>query len=154
MPSSALHSIYTIPLHDALPIWLAPIGNAPNGVIRTLARHDEISVAGPVLAQSPQLTDGELVEIAGFKGQGHLGAISERKRVAAARSEEHTSELQSPVHLVCRLPHSTASTLYPYTTLFRSGSRQSAMHPTGSFARWRVMTKSALPVRSLRNHRN
>ena len=63
---------------------LAPIGNAPNGVIRTLARHDEISVAGPVLAQSPQLTDGELVEIAGLKGQGHLGAISERKRIAAA----------------------------------------------------------------------
>src|SRR5690348_14510659 len=84
MPSSALHSIYTIPLHDALPIWLAPIGNAPNGVIRTLARHDEISVAGPVLAQSPQLTEGELVEIAGLKGQGHLGAISERKRLAAA----------------------------------------------------------------------
>src|SRR5690348_9237024 len=33
------------------------------------------------------------------------------------RSEEHTSELQSPVHLVCR-PHT--STLFPYTTLFRS----------------------------------
>ena len=63
---------------------LAPIGNAPNGVIRTLARHDEISVAGPVLVQSPQLSDGELVEIAGLKGQGHLSAISERKRIAAA----------------------------------------------------------------------
>src|SRR5690348_1728021 len=33
------------------------------------------------------------------------------------RSEEHTSELQSPVHLVCRPPRST---LFPYTTLFRS----------------------------------
>src|SRR5947208_3056074 len=33
------------------------------------------------------------------------------------RSEEHTSELQSPDHLVCRLP---ISTLFPYTTLFRS----------------------------------
>ena len=63
---------------------LAPISNAPNGVIRTLSRHDEITVAGPVLAQSPQLTDGELVEIAGLKSQGHLGAISERKRLAAA----------------------------------------------------------------------
>ena len=31
---------------------LAPVGNAPNGVIRTLARHDEIAIAGPVLAQS------------------------------------------------------------------------------------------------------
>src|SRR5690348_2411575 len=33
------------------------------------------------------------------------------------RSEEHTSELQSPVHLVCRPPRPT---LFPYTTLFRS----------------------------------
>src|SRR5690242_3059500 len=33
------------------------------------------------------------------------------------RSEEHTSELQSHVNLVCRPP---TSTLFPYTTLFRS----------------------------------
>jgi uncharacterized protein (DUF2336 family) len=63
---------------------LAPIDNAPRGVIRSLARHDEIDVAGPVLARSPQLTDGDLVEIAGCKSQGHLGAISERARLAAA----------------------------------------------------------------------
>src|SRR5690348_10909436 len=38
------------------------------------------------------------------------------------RSEEHTSELQSPVHLVCRLllRRPPRSTLFPYTTLFRS----------------------------------
>src|SRR5690348_794031 len=41
------------------------------------------------------------------------------------RSEEHTSELQSPVHLVCRLLlemhlRPPSSTLFPYTTLFRS----------------------------------
>jgi len=63
---------------------LAPIDNAPSRVIRSLAHHDEIVVAGPVLAQSAQLTDGDLVEIAGSKGQGHLGAISERTRLAAA----------------------------------------------------------------------
>src|SRR5215467_7808190 len=63
---------------------LAPIDNAPNGIIHSLARHDEIAVAGPVLAQSPQLTDSDLVEIAASKGQDHLGAISERKRLAAA----------------------------------------------------------------------
>src|SRR5690625_123444 len=34
------------------------------------------------------------------------------------RSEEHTSELQSRGHLVCRLP--PRSTLFPYSTLFRS----------------------------------
>ena len=63
---------------------LAPIDNAPWRIIRNLARHDEIEVAGPVLARSPQLTDGDLVEIAGCRGQGHLGAISERTRLAAA----------------------------------------------------------------------
>src|SRR5699024_5797556 len=36
--------------------------------------------------------------------------------VARARSEEHTSELQSRFDLVCR----PASTLFPSTTLFRS----------------------------------
>src|SRR5262245_58328126 len=38
-----------------------------------------------------------------------------------SRSEEHTSELQSLRHLVCRLPR--APPLFPYTTLFRSGHR-------------------------------
>src|SRR5205809_117606 len=36
------------------------------------------------------------------------------------RSEEHTSELQSRLHLVCRLLPPPTSTLFPYTTLFRS----------------------------------
>src|SRR3989338_7114417 len=45
----------------------------------------------------------------------------------AARSEEHTSELQSQFHLVCRLfflmiRPPPRSTLFPYTTLFRSYS--------------------------------
>ena len=63
---------------------LAPVGNAPRSIIRNLAHHNEITVAGPVLARSPQLTDGDLVEIAETKSQDHLGAISERARVAPA----------------------------------------------------------------------
>ena len=54
---------------------LAPIANAPNHVIRRLAADDDIAVAGPVLAQSPRLTDENLVEIASSKGQSHLGKI-------------------------------------------------------------------------------
>src|SRR5690348_18068056 len=38
------------------------------------------------------------VEQAAGRGDQHVDAA-----VEAARSEEHTSELQSPVHLVCRL---------------------------------------------------
>jgi len=62
---------------------LAPVENAPNAMIQRLAHHDEIAVAGPVLAQSPRLSDGDLIEIAKTKGQKHLGAISERARIAA-----------------------------------------------------------------------
>jgi uncharacterized protein (DUF2336 family) len=57
---------------------LAPIANAPNHVIRRLAADDDITVAGPVLAQSPRLTDQNLVEIAETKGQQHLSKIAER----------------------------------------------------------------------------
>src|SRR5438876_3340724 len=32
-----------------------------------------------------------------------MGAVPQRLRRTRARSEEHTSELQSPVHLVCRV---------------------------------------------------
>ena len=35
------------------------------------------------------------------------------------RSEEHTSELQSPTH-ICMPSSAWRSTLFPYTTLFRS----------------------------------
>jgi Uncharacterised protein conserved in bacteria (DUF2336) len=63
---------------------LAPVDNAPHSVVQDLARHDEITVAGPVLEHSNQLSDRDLIEIAETKGQQHLGAISERKRIAAA----------------------------------------------------------------------
>ena len=63
---------------------LAPVANAPNAIIQKFARHDEIIVAGPVLTQSVRLSDTDLVEIAKSKGQKHLGAISERTRLATA----------------------------------------------------------------------
>jgi uncharacterized protein (DUF2336 family) len=57
---------------------LAPIAQAPTPVVRRLARHDELSVAGPVLTESARLTAADLVEIAQSKGEGHLLAISSR----------------------------------------------------------------------------
>src|SRR5215510_13798933 len=47
-----------------LSMQLAPISNAPSNVIRRLSRDDEITVAGPVLAQSPRLSPTDLVNIA------------------------------------------------------------------------------------------
>ena len=63
---------------------LAPVDGAPVHVIRHLANHDEIVVAGPVLKDSKQLTSVDLVEIARRKSQDHLLAISERSEIDEA----------------------------------------------------------------------
>jgi uncharacterized protein (DUF2336 family) len=57
---------------------LASIKQAPPAVVRRLARHDEISVARPVLTESARLTPEDLVELAQTKGEQHLLAISGR----------------------------------------------------------------------------
>ena len=59
-------------------VRLAPIRNAPRGVIRRLAFDDAIEVAAPVLSKSEQLTDEDLVENARCKSQDHLLAIAGR----------------------------------------------------------------------------
>src|SRR5260370_39491570 len=64
---TATTEIYTLSLHDALPIW--PLCVSPDDAL--------------ALADGDQLVGGE--------GQGII------------RSEEHTSELQSHLNLVCRL---------------------------------------------------
>src|SRR5438876_2142672 len=56
-----------------------------------------------VLRLRVQGADNRILEIAPhapIAGEEVVGAIS---RIRLSRSEEHTSELQSPVHLVCRL---------------------------------------------------
>src|SRR5690348_17457752 len=63
---TATTEIYTLSLHDALPISL----DRPTNVASAAS-----TVIGPVTVPT----------------------------YASKRSEEHTSELQSPVHLVCRL---------------------------------------------------
>ncbi len=57
---------------------LAPVSQAPPGVIRRLAQHDEISIAGPVLAESPRIATEDLIELAKTKSEAHLLAISGR----------------------------------------------------------------------------
>ena len=59
-------------------VQLAPIAQAPPSVVRRLARHDEITVAGPVLKESARLSTEDLVEIAETKGEQHLLAVSGR----------------------------------------------------------------------------
>src|SRR5258708_29335321 len=77
---TATTEIYTLSLHDALPIW-----DAAHVVVHRGLHRDRL--AGDVDAgeDARRLRDAR------------------QPLVNDARSEEHTSELQSPDHLVCRL---------------------------------------------------
>jgi uncharacterized protein (DUF2336 family) len=60
---------------------LAPVGNAPLQLVRRLAKDDDIAVAGPLLQQSRQLDEADLIFIAKIKSQAHLLAISGRRGI-------------------------------------------------------------------------
>src|SRR5690348_17466651 len=80
---TATTEIYTLSLHDALPILLAPL-------------------AGGYLIWAGTTGNSHFLG----HGAGHSVLLALTGVVTAIplmRSEEHTSELQSPVHLVCRL---------------------------------------------------
>src|SRR2546426_12821557 len=77
---TATTEIYTLSLHDALPISCEGAG---------------------LLREEPRHSDPPLgLRIGG--GKGHLGQEGQPDP-PPMRSEEHTSELQSPCNLVCRL---------------------------------------------------
>jgi uncharacterized protein (DUF2336 family) len=63
---------------------MSKLDNAPRKTIRSLAFDDAIAVAQPVLVNSPQLSDADLVEIAESKGQKYLYAISQRLNLSEA----------------------------------------------------------------------
>src|SRR5207248_10279956 len=85
LPSPTL--FHTLSLHDALPICRSPRARSRRGRSGSGSRR-----GGPAPARRACATR------AGRRGDGGRPA-----RVAHARSEEHTSELQSPYDLVCRL---------------------------------------------------
>src|SRR2546422_8349513 len=70
---TATTEIYTLSLHDALPIWMPRDGR----YIELLGTYDPLKSPAAVALK--------------------------QERVMEWRSEEHTSELQSRLHLVCRL---------------------------------------------------
>lgn len=66
---------------------LCVTANAPVETLRRLANDDRIAVAGPVLAQSPRLTETDLIDIAKSKSDDHLLAISGRRQITEAVSD-------------------------------------------------------------------
>src|SRR5437879_13757056 len=80
--STPTPALYTLSLHDALPIFTYP------------KPHEELEIAKSTTADvelkiSKVLTGPEIIQL--------------QQIVISGRSEEHTSELQSPMYLVCRL---------------------------------------------------
>jgi len=67
-----------------LSLRLAPVGNAPIKLLRTLASDDDIAVAGPVLKLAVRLEEADLIDLANTKGQAHLHAIAARRALGEA----------------------------------------------------------------------
>lgn len=65
---------------------IAPVPNAPPGVVSALAKNDDIEVAGPVLKQA-RIDENDLMHIAETKSQAHLLAMSTRLGIGEALSD-------------------------------------------------------------------
>src|SRR5690348_18129658 len=85
----ATTEIYTLSLHDALPIYGPTRNKFAQGGLDAAIKSKPAAFFTPEYAR--------LVTIGNF--DDNLDYLSK----CDWRSEEHTSELQSPVHLVCRL---------------------------------------------------
>src|SRR5437016_10622550 len=88
---TATTEIYTLSLHDALPIC----NNSP--AESTSPENGWRWSVGPIPGRRRQS------RVDGSGGGGARARAGGVRRRAAARSEEHTSELQSLTNLVCRL---------------------------------------------------
>src|SRR5256885_3768099 len=84
---TATTEIYPLPLHDALPI------SRRVRQIDVVYSYDKPPV--------PAGTRGNACDIGMFGPEGH--ELGNARGFRGWRSEEHTSELQSPCNLVCRL---------------------------------------------------
>src|SRR5256885_7260467 len=89
---------YPLSLHDALPILDLSLGIALGAAIQIAL------FVAPVLVLASYFIAPEPLELSFTRaevGALFMGALI--GAVVAGRSEEHTSELQSPCNLVCRL---------------------------------------------------
>src|SRR3712207_8105115 len=101
---TATTEIYTLSLHDALPIWRRGTTGAPSWSLTS--------------------RDGSVSSVTGCARAPMRG----KRPRWPSRSEEHTSELQSRQYLVCRLLLEKKNT-NPYTSLPHAVQRTCAIRP-------------------------
>src|SRR5690625_2753778 len=128
MPSSCSCAICTISLHDALPISngdklftsvLSPVNSLGHFSITNVNENPEATLRWLDYFWSDE---GAKMFFMGLERETY------EETDDGPRSEEHTSELQSRGHLVCRLLARVLSALFPYTTLFRSRTGINYLH--------------------------
>src|SRR5947208_9216622 len=95
---SATTEIYTLSLHDALPIYHGACQNRRGDDVRLRCRVAPAHLGR--LDAGDFAVRGGVCERTDKRGAALSGDLSAS---SCLRSEEHTSELQSPDHLVCRL---------------------------------------------------
>jgi uncharacterized protein (DUF2336 family) len=66
---------------------LADFATPPKRAARQLARHQNPAVASPLLARSPFLVDGDLIDIAKNRSQQHLAAVASRQNLNEALTD-------------------------------------------------------------------
>src|SRR5690606_40543513 len=93
----ATTEIYTLSLHDALPIYLGPFDRTGQQVGHSPRLGDVPALRSVVESGARIFSLGRQVAGGGGDAGDLLGCCCE------GRSEEHTSELQSRENLVCRL---------------------------------------------------
>src|SRR5207253_11482409 len=98
------HAIYTLSLHDALPIF----DGRDTGQLEMPTQHtdDGVVLAGQSVSGCGQRFGGRPELVTSVNQDLTAPTVDQLqpkgRPVSARRSEEHTSELQSRGHLVCR----------------------------------------------------
>src|SRR5207247_10728257 len=94
--------LYALSLHDALPIYLAELLVLVGVAVVEPGRLELL--VDPVEARGDRRSEGQVrIGVGARNAVLHAEARPFPAQAEAARSEEHTSELQSRVDLVCRL---------------------------------------------------
>lgn len=105
---------------------IAPVPQAPAGVINRLASNDDIDIAGPVLKQA-NIAEPDLIRIAETKSQAHLLAVSTRKGIGESLSEILVARGDREVARSIATNHSARLSEEAFTTLVQRAEQDGVL---------------------------